>query len=186
MTNEELALAAQCGDKPAESELIKRLSPMVKSISARFFLSGGTEEDLFEEGMLGLLSAIKTYSAGNASFTTYAHACVRNSVIDAVKKSLGAKHSALNNFVPLVEISGEFPADPEDEIFKIEQRSEFLQKISKLLSSFEFKVTVMYLDGLSVAEIAQSLSRSAKSAGNALARAKAKLIACYSCGRGDR
>lgn len=181
MTDEKLILSARNGNKACENELLNKYSPLVKSIAAGFFISGATFEDLYQEGMVGLYSAIGGFqpSAGN-SFSTYAYRCIRNAVIDAVKKSMGAKYSALNNFVPIVEISGVFsPADPEDELIRHEQRKEFLQKISKILSSFEFKVTVIYLDGLTASEIALSLDKTPKSVGNALTRAKNKLQKSY-------
>lgn len=181
MTDEQLIYAARVGDKAAESRLIEKYSPLVKSISAGFFISGATAEDLFQEGVMGLYSAIGGYSANvGANFSTYAYKCIRNAVLDAVKKSLGAKNAALNNFVPIVEIAGELsPSDPEDELIRREQRREFLQKISKILSSYEFKITVMYLDGLSASEISVAVGKSVKSVCNALNRAKTKLQKYY-------
>lgn len=181
MTDEQLITLSRGGDKSAESALLEKYSPLAKAVSAGFFISGGTDEDLFQEGMVGLYSAIGSYSPElGANFSTYAYKCIRNAVIDAVKKSLGAKHSALNNFVPIVEIAGDTPVfDPEDELIRREQRREFLLKISKLLSSFEFKATVLYLDGFSTSEIAASLKKTPKSVGNAIARAKNKLQKSY-------
>ena len=181
MTDEESVISARGGDKSAEEQLLNKYSPLAKAIAARFFLSGGETEDLVQEGMVGLYSAIYSFDKGSASFSTYAYACVRNAVLDAVKKSRGAKHSALNNFVPIVEIGGEAsPVSPEDELIKRENRREFLQKISKSLSSLEFKVIVMHLDGMGVAEISEALEKPQKSVSNALARSKTKLLKLYS------
>lgn len=167
-------------DKAAQERLLNEYTPLVKAIAARFFLHGGEQDDLVREGMVGLYSAINNFTAGGANFSTYAYACVRNAVLDAVKKSRGAKYSALNNFVPIVEIGGEIsPDSPEDEIIRRENRREFLQKISKNLSSLEFKAIVMQLDGLNVSEIAEALSKPQKSVSNALSRAKIKLEKLY-------
>ena len=68
---------------------------------------------------------------------------------------------------------------PEDEVIKSENRREFLRKISKALSSFEFKVMVMRLDGMGVSEISETLEKSQKSVSNALARSKVKLEKLY-------
>ena len=68
------------------------------------------------------------------------------------------------------------PQNPEDELIKRENRREFLRKISKDLSSFEFKVTVMYMDGLTMAEISSATGKPVKSIDNALQRAKRKLF----------
>lgn len=181
MTDEQLLTSARMGDKSAEGELLNRYSRLAKAISAGFFIGGATDEDLFQEGMVGLYSAIGSYDlSSGANFSTYAYKCIRNAVLDAVKKSLGAKHAALNNFVPIVEIADERAIfDPEDELIRREQRREFLQKISRILSSFEFKATVMYVDGLTASEIAAALDKSAKSVSNALTRAKLKLQKSY-------
>lgn len=177
---DEIFVRARRGDKGAEQTLLEKYTPLVKSVAARFFLSGGEREDLVQEGMVGLCSAIHTFdSANGANFSTYAYACVRNAVADAVKKTRGAKYSALNDFVPILEIVDELSADPEDEVIRRENRREFLQKISKCLSSFEFKAMVMYLDGMGAAEIGAALGKSAKSVDNALNRAKTKLYKLY-------
>lgn len=180
MTDEELVISAKSGNREAEETLLNKYSPLVKAIAARFFLAGGESEDLIQEGMVGLYSAINGYNKSGANFSTYAYACIRNAVVDAVKKSRGDKYSALNNFVPIVEIGDKIsPASPEEEVILQESRRELLQKISKELSSLEFKVTVMYLDGISITEIASSLGKEPKSISNALSRAKSKLIKQY-------
>lgn len=179
MTEEELVYLART-DKAAQEQLFKKYEPLVKSVAARFFLNGGERQDLVQEGFVGLYSAVNCFDAGGAGFSSYAYACIRNAIVDAVKKSLGAKYSALNNFVPIVEIGGEIsPDSPEDEIIRRESRSEFLQKISKNLSSLEFKAIVMQLDGMSAGEIADALEKPVKSVNNALARAKSKLEKLY-------
>lgn len=103
--------------------------------------------------------------------------CIRNRIVDAVKKSCGAKNSALNNFLPIVEVGGEWlsPVNPEDEIIKREDKREFLYSIGKVLSSFEFKAVIMYTDGMTLAEISSALGKNPKSIDNALTRAKHKL-----------
>lgn len=180
MTEEELIFAARRGDKSALDEILRRYSGMVRAVSARFFLHGGENEDLVQEGMVGLFSAVNGYEEGGANFSSYAYSCIRNAVLDAIKKSLGAKNAALNDFVPIVEIGGEVsPDSPEDEIIRRENRREFLKKISGQLSSTEFKAIVMHIDGSPVAEIASALGKSPKSVSNALSRAKIKLEKVY-------
>ena len=151
LSDEKLALLSQSGDKTATDQLLKRYKNMVLSVARRFFLSGGETEDLVQEGMCGLYSAIQGYAEGKSSFASYAARCIRNRIIDAVKATGGAKHSALNNFLP----------------------------ISRNLSSFEFKVTVMYMDGLTMAEMSSATGKPVKSIDNALQRAKRKLSGLF-------
>lgn len=180
MTEEELLKEYKNGNKEALEELMNKYSPMAKSIAARFFLQGGEPDDLFQEGMVGLYSAINSYGFNGANFSSYAYVCIRNAVLDAIKKNVGAKNCALNNFVPILEIGGEVsPVSPEDVVIRSENRKEFLNKISKNLSSLEFKAIVMYLDGMSTGEISGALEKPVKSVSNALARAKLKLEKLY-------
>lgn len=179
MTDEELILKSRKGDRLAQEEILNKYTGLVQAIAARFFLHGGENEDLVQEGMVGLCSAVNNFEAGGANFSSYAYSCIRNAVLSAIKKSLGAKNAALNDFVPL-EIGEEIsPVSPEDEVIRRENRREFLQKISKSLSSTEFKAIVMQLDGMSVAEISSALGKPQKSVSNALARAKTKLVNLY-------
>ena len=180
MTDEELILKSRNGYRLAQEEILNKYIGLVHAIAARFFLHGGENEDLVQEGMVGLYSAVNGFEEGGANFSSYAYACIRNAVLSAIKKSLGAKNAALNDFVPIVEIGEEISSvSPEDEIIRRENRREFLQKISKSLSSTEFKAIVMQLDGMSVAEISSAVGKPQKSVSNALARAKAKLVKLY-------
>lgn len=176
MSEEALVLACQGGDKSAWEKLYTKYKPIVLSIARRFFLSGGETEDLVQEGMCGLYSAVTGYKSGSG-FAPYAYRCIRNRILDAVKQSNGAKHSALNNFLPIAEAGAERVSqdNPEDEIIGKEGKREILQKMSKALSSLEFKAIIMYTDGMTMAEISSALGKNPKSVDNAINRAKNKL-----------
>ena len=55
-------------DKAAQEQLLNEYTPLVKAIAARFFLHGGEQDDLVQEGMVGLYSAINNFTAGGANF----------------------------------------------------------------------------------------------------------------------
>ena len=177
MSDEQLALACQGGDKAAWEQLYTKYKPFVLSIARRFFLSGGETEDLVQEGMCGLYSAVTGFKTDAGGFSAYANKCIKNRIVDAVKKSNGAKHSALNNFLPIAEVGGSWIAkdNPEDEVIGQEEKHEILQKMSKALSSLEFKAIIMYIDGMSMTEISSALGKNSKSIDNAINRAKNKL-----------
>ena len=85
-TDIDLWRLASNGDAGAEEELIERYGRMVRVCARPYFLAGGDSEDLIQEGMLGLLSAIRRYDeASGASFKTFAETCIRNRVLEAVK-----------------------------------------------------------------------------------------------------
>ena len=180
-SDEELVALAQNGDKQAMEELLIRHAGLVRGCARGFFLIGGETEDLIQEGMIGLYSAIGDYRQGEtaSSFKNFAYLCISRRIIDAVKASARKKNSPLNDATPIGIVSAdkEFAAhfNPEDLLILRDDRREFRQKISGVLSDFEFKVTTMYMDGMSCAEICEATGKTAKSVDNALQRSKKKL-----------
>lgn len=186
MTDEELVLSAQGGDKGAESELLKKYNGMVRSVARGFFLAGGETEDLIQEGMIGLYSAISSYKEGKTSFKSYAKLCVSRKIMDAVKASLRQKNMPLNNYTSISGEDADFAGfgadvgdDADEDMIRTEDASEFLRKISGILSDSEFRVAVLYMDGMSYKEIADATGKDFKSIDNALSRAKKKLQKIY-------
>ena len=178
-TDESLVERAQAGDKQATEELLSRYAGLVRGRARGFFLVGGETEDLIQEGMIGLYRAVSEYRVdreGGMSFKNFAYLCVSRRIIDAVKASARKKNVPLNNYVSLFQSEWEMPvSSPEDEVIRGEDRREFLQKMSKELSDFESRVTVMYMDGLSCAEICEATGKEEKSVDNAIQRSKKKL-----------
>ena len=178
-TDESLVERAQAGDKQATEELLSRYAGLVRGRARGFFLVGGETEDLIQEGMIGLYRAVSEYRVdreGGMSFKNFAYLCVSRRIIDAVKASARKKNVPLNNYVSLFQSEWEMPvSSPEDEVIRGEDRREFLQKMSKELSDFEFRVTVMYMDALSCAEICEATGKEEKSVDNAIQRSKKKL-----------
>ena len=57
-TDEELVVLAREGQQLARDELFRRYIGLVEACACRYFLVGGETEDLQQEGLLGLCSAI--------------------------------------------------------------------------------------------------------------------------------
>ena len=68
-----------------------------------------------------------------------------------------------------------FFRNPEELVLARESKEELDAAFSRCLSRFEIKVLDLYLEGLSYREIAQRLSRDAKSVDNAVQRIRRKL-----------
>ena len=93
MTDVKLVYAARDGDKTALEQIIEEHIPVAQSIAAHFFLSEDETEDLVQEGLLILCKVIGKYSVDfGANFSTFAYACMRHAMIDAVRKRRGAKY----------------------------------------------------------------------------------------------
>jgi RNA polymerase sporulation-specific sigma factor len=74
-----------------------------------------------------------------------------------------------------LDLATDVAVSPEDAMILRDDRMELRQKMSKALSDFEFKVTTMYMDGMSCAEICEATGKTAKSVDNAIQRSKRKL-----------
>ena len=183
----ELQTAASSGDRVAEEVLVERYMRLVRSCARPLFLAGGDSEDLIQEGMFGVLSAIRQFDPKcGASFRTFAEHCVRMRLLSAVKSASRLKHLPLNDGLSLEQLSEDSNAhisamseilrqNPEDLILARERTEELYAELSKCLSKLEKQVLDLYLDGLSYREIAQHLKRDEKAIDNAVQRIRRKL-----------
>lgn len=181
-TDAQLAELVKNGDSEAFAELTVRYMAVIRA-KAQPYRSGGTEkEDLFQEGLLGLLNAARTFDLlKGASFRTYAGVCISNRIIMAYRSSGGRKNDPLSNFVSLNEdeaaeltMRGD-TADPETFYADREGFKLMCLQIEKILTPLELRVLHQYLSGCSYSEIAKKLSVTEKAADNALQRARYKL-----------
>ena len=191
LSDEELCSRVSSGDPQAETELVRRYGQVVRACARPLFLAGGDSEDLIQEGMLGLLTAIRSFDAGrDASFRTYAEICIRSRLITAVRAAQGGKHAPLNQSVsfepPLFDGTNAHllssVESPEDVIIGREELKERLDALKGQLSELEAKILPPYLNGLSCGEIAQRVGRSQKSVDNAIQRIRRKVARQSSSG----
>ena len=181
--DEALVERAQRGDAEATEQLLRRYAGTVRAHARRFFLGGGETDDLVQEGMIGLYAAVREYRPEEGkSFKNFAYLLVRRHILDAVKRSARRKNVPLNESVSLFDPTLGDRAEegsPEDMILESEAQREFRRRLMKELSDFEFRVVIMYLEGMSYAEICEATGKGVKSIDNALSRAKRKLQTVY-------
>ncbi len=187
LSEEELVMQAKGGNAHAVELIVNRYKGFVKARSNSYFLVGADREDVIQEGMIGLYKAILSFNKErNVSFKTFAELCVTRHIISAVKSATRQKHMPLNSYVSLnkddggaelYEYSGETVGENPEQIM-IERESVIgtRGRINKALSTFEAKVLMHYLNGLSYNEIARLMRKEPKSIDNALQRIKRKLF----------
>ena len=194
--DEALCTLAASGDRIAEEALVMRYHRLVRICARPYFLAGGDSEDLIQEGMVGLLAAIREYDSGKAaSFRTFAEVCIKNRLISVIKAAARDKHIPLNNYVsfetPLVSGNGDHYAygaadqlqeDPEAILLGREAFQERMRALEGQLSGFEASILRLYLNGLSYSEIAAEVNKSPKSVDNAVQRIRRKLAQHHSFG----
>jgi RNA polymerase sporulation-specific sigma factor len=180
----ELWSMASSGDLKAEEELISEYSRLVRICARPYFLAGGDSEDLIQEGMLGLLSAVRHYDpAKDVKFKTYAEFCIRRRLYSAIKSASRFKHIPLNDYVSLEspeldENSTQgmfFLRDPEESVIARERAREITDCLYGSLSRFESRILELYLEGMSYEEMAAKVNKTHKSVDNAVQRIRKKL-----------
>ena len=191
LSDEELCLNVSQGNSQAETELVCRYGWLVRACARPLFLAGGDSEDLIQEGMLGLLAAIRSFDSGrDAAFRTFAEICIRSRLHSAVRAAQGGKHAPLNHSVsyepPLFDGTNAYlfssAESPEDVVIGREELKERLEALKGRLSKFEAQILPPYLNGLSCGEIAQRVGRTQKSVENAIQRIRRKTALQISSG----
>ncbi len=178
-SDEELAAIAQAGGEGAEEELLNRYKSAVRARARKFFLTGGETEDLAQEGMIGLVSAIRDFRAdGGKSFKNFAYLCVSRRIYSALRAA--GRTPEYDDLDPDSVSEG---ATPEDFVLAGESLAEFRTKLTGTLSDFEFRVVSLWLDGMSYAAIAQATGKDLKAVDNALSRSRKKLQTAFVAGR---
>lgn len=181
-----LCVASRQGDSRAIEQIVHRYSRMVKTCARPYFLDGADGEDLIQEGMIGLLSAVQSFDINrNVPFAAYARLCITRKIFSAVRAASAQKHELLNRSIsiekPLFDDNAEPrpqvtepTSDPESLVIGMEEQKERLEQLLGLLSVFEAKVLKLFLDGLSYEEMARFLGKPLKSVDNAIQRIRRK------------
>jgi RNA polymerase sporulation-specific sigma factor len=164
---------------------------LVRKKARTYFLIGADQDDIIQEGMIGLYKAIRDYNQDKSvAFKGFADLCVTRQIISAVKASTRLKHVPLNSYVSLNRPAFEEDEDkqslldympsskvinPEDLLIDKENINMIEYELDNRLSDLEKEVLSLYLDGQSYVQIAESLKRSIKSIDNTLQRIKRKV-----------
>ena len=188
LSDEELQILAAGGSADAWDILTQRYTELVESCVYPYYLEGGEAADLIQEGMVGLISAIREYdSSQGIPFKAYAQLCIRRRIFSAIRAASRLKHSPLNHGVSLEETAqnqsrewnARFVLDqtrtPEEQVLAKESEQEFFQSFLRQLSAFEQEVLHLYLDGCSYRIMSEMTGRNEKAVDNAVQRIRRKL-----------
>ena len=177
-SDEELILKLRDGDQKVTDVILNKYKNLVRAKAKTMYILGGDEEDLIQEGMIGLFKAILDYDAGrDASFLTFANLCVTRQMYSAVRSAGRQKHMPLNSYTSIYEedFHKEGGENPLDTMLDKERVETIERAIEEELSPFEKQVLDLRLTGMDDKEAAAVLGKDAKSTGNAMSRIKSKL-----------
>ena len=193
LTDEELVALCK-SDDVAMSFLLNKYKGMVLSCSKTLFILGGDNDDLVQEGMIGLFKAIRDFDENkNIKFSTFAQVCIKRNIYTAITRSNNPKNDPLNKGVSISHTDSAEEEDeyakslsteelglseiynPEDNLINKEKYNEITSFMMKDLSKLEYQVMDLYIIGLTTSEIAKVLGKNEKTTDNAFQRAKNKI-----------
>ncbi len=190
LTDEQLIEQFRSGETEIIDYLMVKYKPMVIKKTRAMFLLGGENDDLIQEGMIGLIKAVRDYDpAQQSSFASFAELCVSRQMYSAIEAAKRKKHMPLNSYIsiyeerkdgdsktlPLIDtIEPVMDNNPEALVLEKEFEEVFIEKLRDSLSPLEDHVLYLHLMGTDYKRIAELLGKSPKSIDNALQRIKAK------------
>ena len=186
-SDEELIVKLRQGDGDIADYLMEKYKPLVRKKTNAMYLIGGENEDLIQEGMIGLFKAIRDYDEEKGcNFFSFAELCIGRQLYSALERSNRKKHQPLNTYISfsssegdngmtLEELLSGYGINPEQMMIEQEGQKEFTAKLEEKLSSMEKKVLYLYLEGNSYTRIGELLNKPAKSIDNSLQRIRSKI-----------
>lgn len=186
-TDEELVDRLHQGENEIMDYILEKYKPLVRKQTNALFLIGGENEDLIQEGMIGLFKAIRDYDdTKEATFFYFAQLCIKRQLASALEASNRKKHIPLNNYVSfssdendnvaaLEALISQGVESPEQMVLEQEKVIEFKEQIRAKLSKMEKEVLNLYLEGYNYTQIAKIMEKTPKSIDNALQRIRQKI-----------
>lgn len=155
--------------------IIDRYMPVIIKTAKSFAFSGIDVEDLIQEGILAVFSAVKSFDESKSKFSTFVTLCINRKMSSAVKVVNASKRVPENMISSIDDVVLTLDDDPESIYINKENYERFKEQISTSLSELEYAVLCRFVDGKSYGDIAKELGISLKSVDNSLTRIRNKL-----------
>jgi len=164
------------GEEAAWEDLVKANSRRVYAICCRFTSSNQEAEDLTQEVFLRVFRSLKSFRAGEGSFTVWLARLTRNLLIDHYRRSkLARATDSIEEQLPIIEDTHATENRTEG-LLAGREASEALQKgLSKLSPELRETVILRDLEELEYKEIAQVLNVPEGTVKSRLNRGRAEL-----------
>ena len=169
--DEQLIRRLRNGEDEIMDYLMIKYKSMVRRKARAMYLIGGDNDDLIQEGMIGLIKAVRDFdSEAGQSFSGFAELCVSRQMYSAIASSKRKKHIPLNSYVSLYDEEN----NPETLYFGKESSEAFIEELKENLSDLENRVLYLHMLGTNYRDIANLLDKSPKTIDNALQRIRTK------------
>ena len=192
MPDEQLIRKLREGETAIMDYIISKYKHVVIRAAKAMYLLGGENDDLIQEGMIGLFKAVRDFDINQeTSFYSFAELCISRQMYTAIKLSQRQKHMPLNSYISLYDIKKTASEDkqsplieqlemetnnnPEELFIDKERMLMLVHDLNERLSDMERRVLHLHLQGEDYRAIAELLDKSPKSIDNALQRIRQKM-----------
>ena len=176
MTDEQLIVALRNGESEITDYIMEKYKHLVRKRAKAMFLIGGENDDLIQEGMIGLFKAVRDYDIKQGvSFESFARLCISRQIYSAIEASKRKKHMPLNSYISLYE-AGETNQEeksapliesiepikennPETLLLDKEYMELIEARLEEKLSDLEGRVLYLHLLGMDYQKIARFIDK---------------------------
>ena len=131
---------------------------IIRTVIRKFEVAGIAEEDLFQEGMLALLKAERTYKPdAGAKFETYASVVIHNRIVDVIR----------THKEDPIDLTEDITADSQQSGTK-EELLKILHEVLDNCNDFEKAIFNAYFQGYSYQEICEIFGINKKKVDNTI------------------
>lgn len=189
--DEELLYLISDNNDETKEIICKKYKPVISFYANKYSIyvegKGIDYNDLYQEGLIGLLNAINNFKEQkDIKFSTFAFLCIKRKILTAVKNANRKKHSILNESYSL-----DYKQDDdirsfdntlsttygglEDVLVGKEDSEYFNRRLNDDLTDFERMVYDLRINDFTYEEIAQTLGKTQKSIERTLDRIRIKI-----------
>ena len=158
---------------------------IIKELLYKYEIKGIDYNDLYQEGMLGLMNAIEHYNTSkNILFYTFACVCIKSSIISELRRTFRNKNKYFNESVSFEELTDKSSlindlfvdsnSNPDSILINREEEKEFIDNFKYILTLREKEVFELKMNDFTNDEIAAVTNKSKKEIENTLFRIKSK------------
>ena len=183
MINSKTLREAKQGNQEAINHIFETFGAILKITSKKYFFYGCDKEDVFQEAMIGLLTAIEHYKSDRlASFKTFAILCINRHLISKAIHFNSKKNKNLNSSISTSDLGTEEynqiiskNNSPEEICFSNDKEIYLKTSLEKSLSKSEKEIYKYMLLEMNYNEIYLKTKRNSKNIDNAIQRVKRKV-----------
>ena len=161
------------------------INKIIKELLYKYEIKGIDYNDLYQEGMLGLMNAIEHYNTSkNILFYTFACVCIKSSIISELRRTFRNKNKYFNESVSFEELTDKSSlindlfvdsnSNPDSILINREEEKEFIDSFKNMLTLREKEVFELKMNDFTNDEIAAVTNKSKKEIENTLFRIKSK------------